>query len=71
MGNSFRIGLIVLIAIAASARLQAQGCSQCRDTVSQTNPAQQQSYRDAIGIMLAGVAGVGGAGVFVMRRFGR
>ena len=71
MGNSVRIPLLSLAAFALCARAGAQGCSQCRDTVSQTNPAQQESYREAIGIMLAGVVAVGGAGVLVMRRFGR
>ncbi|MFN2976041.1 copper resistance protein CopC [Terriglobus aquaticus] len=57
--------------LLCSAAAEAQGCSQCRDTVSQTNPAQQQSYRIAIAIMLAGAVSVVGAGVFVIRRFGR
>ena len=65
-----RCGLVVLGCVL-SARLEAQGCSQCRDTVSQTNPAQQQSYRQAIGILLAGAVSVSSAGVLVMRRFGR
>ena len=71
MGSSVRIAFFALSALSWSMHARAQGCSQCRDTVSQTNPAQQRSYRDAIGIMLAGVISVGSAGVLVMRRFGR
>ncbi|WP_419806754.1 copper resistance protein CopC [Terriglobus sp.] len=63
--------LIAIVFAGAAQIASAQGCSQCRDTVSQTNPAQQQSYRVAIGIMLAGALTVGGAGVLVVRRFGR
>ena len=48
--------------------LRAQGCSQCRDNVAQTNPAVQASYRGAIGLMVGAVAVVCGAMVIVMRR---
>lgn len=58
-----------LIFLICSATAYGQGCSQCRDTVSQTNPAVQGSYRTAIGIMLGAVAVVGTAGVVIIRRF--
>ena len=61
----FAIALLLLTAIAA----RGQGCSQCRDTVSQTNPAVQSSFRLAIGIMLGSVLAIGTAGVVVIRRF--
>ena len=68
MANSTRVVLVAVAAFALSGQLGAQGC---RDTVSQTNPAQQQSYREAIGIMLGGALAVAGAGALVVRRFGR
>ena len=72
MGSKvLRAGLVAALGCSLSLGMRAQGCSQCRDTVSQTNPAQQQSYREAIEIMLAGVTCIGGAAVFVARRFGR
>ncbi len=48
---------------------RGQGCSQCRDTVSQTNQAVQASYRGAIAGMITAAAGVVTAGVLVLRRF--
>lgn len=45
-----------------------QGCSQCRDTVAQTPPGVQASYRDAIGVIMGGVSVVLGAGFWVFRR---
>lgn len=69
MGNNGRALLLALAVMVPISVARAQGCSQCRDTVSQTGAAQQQSYRTAIGIMLAGVLSVVGASVFVIRRF--
>ena len=64
------LALLVTLCMGHSG-LFAQGCSQCRDTVSQTNPAVQRSYRSAIGILLTGALSIVAASVFVMRRFGR
>lgn len=72
MGNNLRVALVVLVVMSWDVvTARAQGCSQCRDTVSQTSPAQQQSYRSAIEILLTGAVVVGGASAFVVRRFGR
>lgn len=54
--------------IAAVPSLSAQGCSQCRDTVSQTNPGVQASYRRAIVILIAAVSGFALTTTLVLRR---
>lgn len=56
-----------LSVIGASAG-RAQGCSQCRDNVSQTPPGVQKSYRIAIAVMLSGALGVGSAATIALRR---
>ena len=69
MGNrsaSLLLGLLLCVGVGSPAR--AQGCSQCRDNVSQTNPAVQQSYREAILLMIGAVGVVTSAMVLVMRR---
>lgn len=66
MGSRSASLLFVLIMGGAVAR--AQGCSQCRDNVAQSNPAVQASYREAISFMLGAVVGVSTAMVVVMCR---
>ena len=61
--SSLLIGLT-----AAVPSLAAQGCSQCRDTVSQTNPGVQASYRRAILILIAAVSGFALTTTLVLRR---
>lgn len=61
------LSLGLLAALPGTAH--GQGCSQCRDTVSQTNPVVQSSYREAILVMIAAASTVSGAAFLVLRRF--
>ncbi len=64
--------LLVLLTLAGPADItrqaRAQGCSLCRDNVSQTNPAIQKSYRSAILLMIAGAVGICSATAVVLRK---
>jgi hypothetical protein len=60
---------LVLAGLWLSSRVEAQGCSQCRETVGQTPPAVQAAYRRGIAaLMVAGVL-VCGSCFLVVRRF--
>lgn len=59
--------LLALLYYSAQA-LIGQGCSQCRDTVVQTNPAVQSSYRVAIMVMIAAASGLSIAAALVFRK---
>lgn len=48
---------------------QAQGCSQCRETVGQTPARTQTAYRRAILLLVGAGAAVFGAGVVVARKY--
>lgn len=52
--KAVRIAALAL-AFALAPMAHAQGCSQCRDNVSQTSPQTQLAYRRAI-ILMGGVA---------------
>ncbi len=63
-----QLGLALALVSSLHTPLSAQGCSQCRDNVSQTNPAVQASYREAILILLGATATISAAAVFVIRK---
>ena len=46
---------VLALAFALAPAARAQGCSQCRDNVSQSSPATQAGYRKAI-LVMGGVA---------------
>lgn len=62
------IRAFALAALLLSANgMHAQGCSQCRDNVSQTSPQQQHAYRQAI-VLMAGSALTLFAAMFAVAR---
>jgi len=61
--------LILLAGLCISTPADAQGCSQCRDAVSQTPAQTQTAYRRAIALMVAAGATVFAAGLVTLRRF--
>ena len=46
---------VLALAFAVAPMGRAQGCSQCRDNVSQSSPKTQAAYRRAI-LLMGGVA---------------
>jgi hypothetical protein len=62
--------LFVCVLALASAHAHAQGCSQCRDNVSQSSPATQQAYRHSIYLLGGAALFFCGVTVIVARAFG-
>ena len=63
------LALTLFLALCCSAPAHSQGCSQCRDAVSQTPVQTQTAYRRAITLMVAAGASVFAAGVLTFKRF--
>ncbi len=62
------LAFVLIACLCVVAGVHAQGCSQCRDTVSQTNPGVQSSYRTAIVIMIAAAATLSTVAIVTLRR---
>ena len=63
------LALILLSGLCFAAPAHAQGCSQCRDAVSQTPVQTQTAYRRAITLMVVAGASVFAVGVVTLKRF--
>jgi len=61
--------LILVAGFAFAAPAHPQGCSQCRDAVSQTPAQTQTAYRRAITLMVVAGGTVFAAGVVTLKRF--
>ena len=70
--NSRIFALCVVLGVGlliAPLPLRAQGCAQCKESVSQTSGRTQQAYRRGIAVLILAVAVLGGGTFFAVRRF--
>jgi hypothetical protein len=52
------LAVALLLSLAASTPLHAQGCTQCRDNLAATPPRTQTAYRRAIILMAVAASGI-------------
>ena len=61
--------LLLAAMFLTPAAINAQGCSQCRETMGQAPARTQNAYRRAIILMVVAGSSVFGAGLVALRRF--
>ncbi len=59
---------MLILLLCSSFPAHAQGCSQCRDNVAQSNPDLQSGYREAILIMLVASVTLFSAALVTLRK---
>ena len=60
--------VLAALLLLGSQAAGAQGCSQCRDNVAQSNPEVRRGYREAILLMLAASVSLFGVSLVVLRK---